>query len=197
MGRVIRGQRKGAGGIFKAHTVGRVAPSKLRRLDFIEKEGYIRGTVKEILHDPGRGAPLARIVFRDPYRYKLRSEYFCAPEGMYTGQHVFCGRRAQISVGNVLPLKNIPEGSAVCNIEHYVGDRGVLAKTSGAYAIIVSHSEDDNKTKIKLPSGVKKVISSSSRPKNLFCSNSFNLSAATSKDLCPEYNSSIEISVVS
>ena len=67
---------------------------------------------------------------------------------MYSGQHIFCGKKAEISVGNVLPLKNIPEGSAVCNIEHYNGDKGVFAKASGTYAIIVSHSEDDNKTKI-------------------------------------------------
>lgn len=163
MGRVIRKQRKGAGSVFVAHTFHRVAPAKLRKLDYIEKNGYIKGVVKDIVHDSGRGAPLARVVFRDPYRYKLRKEHFIACEGMYSGQNIFCGRRAEINVGNVLPLKNIPEGSAVCNIEKYNGDRGVFAKTSGTYAIIVSHSDEDNKTKIKLPSGVKKTLSSSSR----------------------------------
>ena len=163
MGRVIRGQRKGAGSVFKAHTAGRIAPAKFRKLDFIEREGYIKGVVKEIVHDPGRGAPLARVVFRDPYRYKLRSEYFIATEGMYTGQHIFCGKRAQIAVGNVLPLKSIPEGSIVSNVEQYMGDRGSFARTSGSYAIIVSHSDEDNKTKLKLPSGAKKTVTSSSR----------------------------------
>ena len=42
--------------------------------------------MKEIIHDPGRGAPLAKVVFRDPYRYKLHTETFIANEGMYTGQ---------------------------------------------------------------------------------------------------------------
>lgn len=163
MGRVIRKQRKGAGTVFKSHTTHRVAPTKLRKLDFIEKEGYIRGVVREIIHDSGRGAPLAKVIFRDPYRYKLRKEYFVAAEGMYSGQHIFCGKKATINVGNVLPLKNIPEGSAVCNIEHYNGDRGTFARASGTYAIIVSHSEEDNRTKIKLPSGIKKTISSDSR----------------------------------
>merc|ERR1712222_309175 len=88
----------GAGGIFTAHSCKRRAPAKFRQLDFIEREGYIKGVVKEIIHDPGRGAPLARVVFRDPYRYKLRSEFFVAPEGLYTGQHVFCGKKAQIAV---------------------------------------------------------------------------------------------------
>jgi large subunit ribosomal protein L8e len=69
---------------------------------------------------------------------------------MYSGQHVFCGSKAKITVGNVLPLKSIPEGSSVCNIEQYQGDRGVFARTSGSYAVIISHSDDDNKTKIKL-----------------------------------------------
>ena len=63
MGRVIRKCRKGAGGIFKAHTTHRVAPARLRKLDYIEKNGYIRGVVKDIIHDPGRGAPLAKVVF--------------------------------------------------------------------------------------------------------------------------------------
>jgi large subunit ribosomal protein L8e len=163
MGRVIRGQRKGAGSVFTAHSCKRTAPAQFRKLDYIEKEGYIKGVVKEIIHDSGRGAPLARVVFRDPYRYKLRSEYFIAPEGLYTGQHVFCGKRAQISVGNVLPLKSIPEGSMVCNVEQYIGDRGSFARTSGSYAIIVSHSDEDNKTKLKLPSGAKKTVTSNAR----------------------------------
>jgi large subunit ribosomal protein L8e len=163
MGKVIRGQRKGAGSVFKAHTTGRVAPAALRKLDYIEKEGYIKGVVKEILHDPGRGAPLAKVVFRDPYRYKLRTEYFVAAEGMHSGQHVFCGKKAQIAVGNVLPLKSIPEGSIICNVEQYMGDRGSFARTSGSYAIIVSHSDEENKTKLKLPSGAKKTVTSSAR----------------------------------
>jgi len=85
MGRVIRAQRKGGSTIFNAHVHKRVAPAQFRTLDFAEKEGYIKGVVKEIVHDSGRGAPLARVVFRDPYRYKHRTEYFIAVEGLYTG----------------------------------------------------------------------------------------------------------------
>ena len=88
MGKTIRKCRKGAGSVFRAHTCKRVAPAKLRKLDLIEREGYIKGVVKEIIHDPGRGAPLAKVVFRDPYRYKLRTEYFVAAEGMHSGQHI-------------------------------------------------------------------------------------------------------------
>jgi len=163
MGKVIRKCRKGAGTVFLSHNRTRKGAARFRKLDYIEKNGYIKGVVKDIIHDPGRGAPLAKCVFRDPYRYKLQTELFIAAEGMYSGQHIFCGKKAQIAVGNVLPLRHIPEGSIVCNIEHYNGDRGVFARTSGTYAIIISHSDEDNKTKIKLPSGIKKIVNSDSR----------------------------------
>merc|ERR1712137_235078 len=92
MGRVIRAQRKGAGGIFKAHTKHRKGAPKFRPEDFAERHGYIKGVIKEIIHDPGRGAPLAVVHFRDPYRYKTRKENFLAVEGMYTGQFIYCGK---------------------------------------------------------------------------------------------------------
>merc|ERR1712169_140801 len=107
-----------------ARTHHRVAPAKLRALDFAEKNGYIRGLVKEIVHDPGRGAPLARVVFRDPYRYKMRTETFIATEGLSTGAFVFCGKKATLAVGNV---------------EEQAGDRGALARTSGNYATVIGH----------------------------------------------------------
>lgn len=93
MGRVIRGQRKGAGSIFTANQKHRKGAAKLRSLDYSERHGYLKGVVKDILHDPGRGAPLAVVVFRDPYKYKLRKELFIATEGMHTGQFVYCGKK--------------------------------------------------------------------------------------------------------
>merc|ERR1712063_212718 len=62
MGRVIRSQRKGNGGIFKAITRTRKGAAKHRTLDYSEKQGYVKGVVREIVHDPGRGAPLARVL---------------------------------------------------------------------------------------------------------------------------------------
>jgi len=163
MGRVIRGQRKGAGTVFKAHVTHRKAPANFRTLDFAERNGYIRGLVKEILHDPGRGAPLARVVFRDPYRYRMREEFFIASEGMYTGQYIYCGIKAQLNVGNVLPVINMPEGTIICNVEGKTGDRGVYSRTSGAYATVIGHSENGKTTRIKLPSGTRKTIPSNAR----------------------------------
>jgi len=161
-GRVIRNQRK-SGGIFTAHTKHRKAPAKFRALDFAEKNGYLRGLVKEIIHDPGRGAPLARIVFKDPYHYKTRTETFIATEGLATGTFVYCGKKAGLAVGNVLPVSRLPEGTIVCNVEEQPGDRGALARTSGNYATIIGHDVENDKTRVRLPSGAKKTITGSAR----------------------------------
>jgi large subunit ribosomal protein L8e len=163
MGRVIRSQRKGAGSVFTAHTKHRKGAPKLRAVDFAERHGYIKGIVKEIIHDPGRGAPLAAVVFRDPYRYKMRKELFLAVEGMYTGQFIYCGKKAALQIGNVMPVGVMPEGTIISNLEEKGGDRGALARASGNYATVISHNPETKKSRVKLPSGSKKVIPSSNR----------------------------------
>ncbi|KAJ1508796.1 60S ribosomal protein L8 [Coelomomyces lativittatus] len=163
MGRVIRAQRKGAGGIFKAHTKHRKGAAQFRALDFAERHGYIKGLVKEIVHDPGRGAPLAKVVFRDPYKFKLQSSMFIATEGLFTGQSIYCGRKASLTIGNVRPIGSMPEGTIICNVESKPGDRGAIARASGNYATIISHNRDEGITRIKLPSGAKKVLKSTCR----------------------------------
>ena len=163
MGRVIRGQRKGAGSIFTAHTTHRQGAAKFRSQDYAEKHGYIKGIVKEIIHDAGRGAPLARVQFRDPYRYKTQKMTFVATEGTYSGQFIYCGKKAALTVGNVLPLASMPEGTIVCNLEAKIGDRGVIARASGNYCTIISHNPDTGKSRVRLPSGIKKVIPSTCR----------------------------------
>ena len=119
----------------------------------------LKGIVKDIIHDPGRGAPLARVMFRDAYKYRHRKELFIATEGMYTGQFVYCGKKgettytqylvtlsclptlAQLSVGNCLPLGTMPEGTVVCQVEEKPGDRGRIAKASGKTKARVSENK--------------------------------------------------------
>jgi len=163
MGRVIRSQRKGAGSVFKSHSKHRKGPAKLRPLDYAERRGYIKGVVKDIIHDPGRGAPLAKVAFRDPYKYKHRLETFVAAEGMYTGQFLYCGKKANLTVGNILPVGQMPEGTIICALEEKSGDRGKLARASGNYATVISHNPDARRTRVKLPSGAKKLIPSANR----------------------------------
>ena len=162
MGRVIRTQRK-AHAIFKAHQHHRKGAAKLRTLDYTERNGYIKGVVREVIHDPGRGAPLLRVHFRNPYRYKVDKEVMVAAEGMHTGQFVYCGAKAKLSVGNVMPLSAMPEGTIICNVESQTGDRGKIAKASGDYCTIITHDKEKGKTSIRLPSGAKKVLQSNAR----------------------------------
>lgn len=158
------GCRKGKkGGIYTTPKSKRIAPPRYRNLDFSERQGYIRGVVRAVVHDPGRGCPLARVDFRDPYKYQKKTEYFLAAEGMYSGQYVFAGRKATVSTGNVLPVSQISEGTTICNIESRVGDKGKVSRCSGTYATIVGHSEDGAKTRIRLPSGSRKTINGNCR----------------------------------
>lgn len=162
MGRVIRAQRKGAGGIFKSHAAKKKGRALFRPYDFIEKCGYIKGVVKEILHDPGRGAPLAKVQFQNTYRYKKLSSIFIASEGMYTGQYLYCGKKARLMVGNIIPLHSVPEGTICCNVEARRGDRGKFGRTSGNHITVINQLKN-GKTRIRLPSGAKKIVSSHCR----------------------------------
>ncbi|KAM7339023.1 hypothetical protein ACRRTK_002507 [Alexandromys fortis] len=109
MGRVIRGQRKGDGSVFCTHVKHRKGAACLQAVDFAELHVYIKCIVKDIIHDPGRGAPLGKVVFHDPYRFKKRTELFIAAEGIHTGQFVYCSKKAQLNIGNVLPVGTMPE----------------------------------------------------------------------------------------
>jgi len=135
----------------------------LRKLDYAERHGYVRGVIEDVVHDPGRGAPLIELKFRNSYKNQRDAELMVAPEGVYSGQFVYFGKKAQVAVGNVLPLASLPEGSVICNVERYPGDRGKMAKTSGEYATIIGHNEDAGVSKIRLPSGAKKTLSSDAR----------------------------------
>ena len=114
--------------------------------------------MKEIVHDPGRGAPLAQVIFRDPYHFKHRTEYFVAAEGMYSGQYVYVGKKATLSIGNVLPLSAVPDGTVVCNVEGELNDKGQFARASGTSAVVIGRSEEGDKVRIRLPSGDRKTV---------------------------------------
>lgn len=102
------------------------------------------------------------IIIYNSYHYRRDNELMVATEGMYTGQFVFAGAKAKCQIGNILPLRSLPEGTVVCNVEEKPGDRGKIAKASGDYAAIISHSEN-GQTFLRLPSGAKKTVSSDCR----------------------------------
>lgn len=62
-----------------------------------------------------------------------------------------------------MPVGSMPEGTIVCNLEEKMGDRGRLARASGNFATVIGHNPDAKRTRVKLPSGAKKVLPSSNR----------------------------------
>ena len=109
----------------------------------------------DIIHDRTL-APLAKVTFRNTRRYAHQKELFVAAEGTYTGQFIYAGKKAQLVVGNIMPVSAMPEGSIIATSRSKLGDRGVLAKASGEYCILISHNLETGFSRIKLPSGAKR-----------------------------------------
>lgn len=155
MGKRILVQRRGRGSsVFRASTHKRVAPVKYPNLTGDMANKVLRGQIIEIVHDPGRGTPLACIELETGEKY-----YTITPEGVHEGQIIEIGGKASVGIGNTLPIGLIPEGTTVCNIELMPGDGGKIARSSGAYATIISHTPEG--TMISLPSGKTRYVSPS------------------------------------
>jgi len=116
-----------------------------------ERKGVIHGQVLNIVHEPGRGSPLASVKLETGKIY-----HTVIPEGVYEGQPTQMGSKASVDVGNVLPLGEVPEGTMVCNIELSPDDGGKIARSSGSYATVVAHTPEG--TMVKLPSGKTRYI---------------------------------------
>ncbi len=151
MGKNLHQQRRGRGtnafrkppNTFKADVV---LPSR-------KTDAKMTGEVLELIDDPGHRAPLMRVVYED------NSEtIFIAPEGIRVGSRIQEGRGAEVSLGSILKLDTIPDGTPVYNIEVSPGDGGKLARSAGAYATVVSHAT--NTVSVLMPS--KKVVDISS-----------------------------------
>ncbi|MDY6771524.1 MAG: 50S ribosomal protein L2 [Candidatus Nanohaloarchaea archaeon] len=119
-------------------------------------QGEKEGEVVDIEHDPARTAPVAEVQFADSTesddsaRSSDDKEYILAPEGLAEGDTVTISREAPLEKGNTLPLREIPEGVPVFNIELQPGDGGKISRSAGTYAFIVTHEAD--KTLVQLPS---------------------------------------------
>merc|ERR1712071_68294 len=165
MGRVIQCQRKGAGSVFTARSKGRQGAAKFRSLDYAERNGFVKGLVKDICHDPGRGAPIAKVQFRDPYKYRKVTETMICPEGVCTGQFIHAGKKATLSIGNIMPIGQMPEGTIVCQLEEKSGDRGKIAKLR----VVTAPSSPTTPTPAKPESSFRPESKSSTDPKTEPC----------------------------
>jgi len=151
MGKRILVQRKGRGSsVFRSPSHKKIGEAKYPFV-LLEEGKALKGIIRDILHDPGRGAPLALV------RLENNIEFFMvAPEGVYVGQEITYGYSESPSIGDILPLSMIPDGAQICNIEGLPGDGGKYARASGAYATLVTHSGDT--VFVQLPSGKQKMF---------------------------------------
>lgn len=143
MGKRLISQRRGKGSIYKSPKRRHRGEAKHLKI----KKG--RGIIKEIIHDPGRTAPLARV------RYGEKDILMIAPDGLQIGQKVDIGSAVKIDRGNTLPIGEIPIGTLIYNVEAKPGDGGKFVRSAGTSAVIVGHGE---KTVIQLPSGKFKSL---------------------------------------
>ena len=112
-------------------------------------DSTLKGFVVDLIDCPGHSAPLAHA------RYENGEEcLLLAPEGLKVGKELMSGNEAAISTGNILPLKNIPKGTSIYNIESQPGDGGKFVRSSGVTAKLISKSE--KKAIVQLPSKKKK-----------------------------------------
>ncbi|MCA1584705.1 MAG: 50S ribosomal protein L2 [Acidobacteria bacterium] len=117
-----------------------------RIIDFKRDKKDIPGKVSTIEYDPNRSARIALVTYADGEK-----RYILQPLGLKVGDTVISGERADILPGNTLPLKNIPQGTMVHNVELKVGKGGQMARSAGA-AVQVVAKEGDYCT-LKMPSG--------------------------------------------
>ncbi|MEN6601584.1 MAG: 50S ribosomal protein L2 [Bryobacteraceae bacterium] len=122
-----------------------------RVIDFKRDKKGIPATVASIEYDPNRSARVALLNYADGEK-----RYILAPDGLAVGRKVLAGPDADILVGNALPLKNVPAGTFVHNIELKPGKGGQMARAAGTQAQLVSKEGDY--ALIKLPSGETRRI---------------------------------------
>lgn len=143
-------QRRGRGGsVFLSPSWNRIGKVKYHTPLKEEGSSSVEFVIKDIVHESGRGAPVAKVVSGSGTKSLM-----IAPEGTYVGQKVYFGRESFVDVGNVLPVGKIPEGTMVCNIEGRPGDGGSYVRSAGGYAMVVSHSAGE--VLVRFPSGTIK-----------------------------------------
>jgi len=140
MGKRLKIQRRGKGTPKYRSTIH--AKVDVR---YLPDNKLINGQIVDMITDPVRSAPLAKIILEDG-----RIVYNICASGLITGQKIQIGSGATQGTGNILPLSEIDTGKQVYNIEKNYGDGGKFVRSAGQSATIVAKKED---VTIKLPSG--------------------------------------------
>ena len=152
---LTRGKKENAGrgnkGRISVRRRGGGHKRRYRVIDFRRDKFGITGRVDTIEYDPNRSANIALITYIDGEK-----RYIVAPDTLKVGDTILSGENAEIKVGNALPLKNIPLGTNIFNIEMSRGKGGQLVRSAGASAVITA--KEGSYCLIKLPSGeIRKI----------------------------------------
>jgi large subunit ribosomal protein L2 len=124
---------------------------KLRIIDFKRDKFGVEGNVESIEYDPNRSANIALICYIDGER-----RYILAPLGLRVGDMVVSGDEAPVRVGNFLPIRNIPLGTEVHNIELKPGRGGQMARSAGGFAQVLA--KEGRYAQLRLPSGEIRMV---------------------------------------
>ncbi|MBQ6157518.1 MAG: 50S ribosomal protein L2 [Thermoguttaceae bacterium] len=143
-------------GIITVRHRGGGCKRKYRLIDYRRNKDGIPATVNSIQYDPNRSARIALLYYADGEK-----RYIIAPDGLEVGMKVLSGPGAPPTVGNCLPVSEIPLGTEIHNIELLPGRGGVMCRTAGVKAVLVAC--ESGWAQITLPSGEIRRISSKCR----------------------------------
>lgn len=124
---------------------------RYRIIDFRRDKFDVAGRIATIEYDPNRSARIALVVYEDGER-----RYILAPAGIRVGDTVMSGPNAEVSTGNALPIRAIPLGTTIHNIELYPGRGGQLVRSAGNAAQLVA--KEGAMAQVRLPSGEVRYI---------------------------------------
>jgi len=145
------GGRSNTGRITTRH-IGGGHKQRYRMIDFKRNKNDVPARVATIEYDPNRTARIALLIYADGEK-----RYILAPDGLEVGRTVLSGKNADILVGNTLPLKGIPLGTEVHNIEMKPGKGGQIARAAGTFAQLVA--KDTDYAQLRMPSGeIRKIL---------------------------------------
>ncbi|KAA0688507.1 50S ribosomal protein L2 [Azospirillum brasilense] len=122
-----------------------------RLVDFKRRKFNVPAIVERLEYDPNRTAFIALIKYEDG-----TLSYILAPQRLKVGDTVVAGEKVDVKPGNAMPLKNIPVGSVLHNVELKPGKGGQLARSAGTYLQLVGR--DGGYAQLKLPSGELRVV---------------------------------------
>jgi len=144
------GGRNNTGRITTRHIGG--GHKKLYRIvDFKRRLFDVPGTVQRIEYDPNRTAFIALIQYSNGSQ-----AYIIAPQRLKVGDNVIASNKADVKPGNAMPMKNMPVGTIIHNVEMRPGKGGQMARSAGGYAQLVGR--DGGKAQIKLSSGEVRLV---------------------------------------